>query len=122
MEIGEFSRTVGLPPSTLRYYERIGVLPAPARSGGRRVYQTRDVAAAMLLASARNLGFTVRDLQALAQTRFDVDSAKQAAARKAVALETRISQLSERRAALIALSTCDCVDPSRCARVQTTDG
>lgn len=122
MEIGEFSQAVGLPPSTLRYYERIGLLPAPARSGGRRIYQPRDMAAATLLATARKLGFSIQDLQALSQQRLDAVGAKRAAARKAIALQKRIDHLSQQRAALLALSTCDCVDPSRCAQERAADG
>lgn len=36
--IGEVARRAGVRPSTLRYYERIGVLPSPERSNGRRRY------------------------------------------------------------------------------------
>jgi len=39
MRIGELAETSGLSVDTLRYYEKIGLLPRPLRdSGGRRIY------------------------------------------------------------------------------------
>jgi len=39
MMIGEFARAAGLTTYTVRFYEKIGLIPAPARDdGGRRVY------------------------------------------------------------------------------------
>ena len=34
LSIGELARTTGTKVETIRYYERIGLLPAPARTGG----------------------------------------------------------------------------------------
>jgi MerR family redox-sensitive transcriptional activator SoxR len=36
MSIGEVAQRAGVRPSTLRYYESIGVLPTPERENGRR--------------------------------------------------------------------------------------
>jgi hypothetical protein len=36
--IGEVARKAGLQASAIRYYERLGLLPRPARIGGRRSY------------------------------------------------------------------------------------
>jgi MerR family transcriptional regulator, redox-sensitive transcriptional activator SoxR len=38
MSIGEVARRAGVRPSALRYYEGVGVLPAPERENGRRHY------------------------------------------------------------------------------------
>jgi len=39
MMIGEFARAAGLSTYTVRFYEKIGLIPAPPRdAGGRRVY------------------------------------------------------------------------------------
>ena len=38
MTIGEVARRAGVRPSALRYYERVGLLPAPGRVNGRRRY------------------------------------------------------------------------------------
>jgi DNA-binding transcriptional MerR regulator len=38
MTIGELAAESGLPASTIRYWERIGVLPKPLRVSGQRVH------------------------------------------------------------------------------------
>ena len=56
MRIGEMARQLGLAPETLRYYERLGLLPAPARNGGRyRVYADEDAERLRLLVGLRQL-------------------------------------------------------------------
>ncbi|TLZ19504.1 MAG: MerR family DNA-binding transcriptional regulator, partial [Gammaproteobacteria bacterium] len=38
LSIGEVAREAGVPASTLRYYEKAGLLPAPPRRSGQRCY------------------------------------------------------------------------------------
>jgi MerR family transcriptional regulator, mercuric resistance operon regulatory protein len=72
IQIGELSRRTGCNIETIRYYERIALLPAPARSAGRyRLYGTGDVRRLTFIRRARELGFTldaVRDLLALSDS------------------------------------------------------
>jgi len=64
MQIKEFARQTGLPAKTIRYYEDIGLLPQPRRLGnGYRVYDESDVSRARLVAGARNLDFSLDDIQ-----------------------------------------------------------
>jgi MerR family mercuric resistance operon transcriptional regulator len=69
IQIGELSRRTGCNIETIRYYERVALLPAPARSAGRyRVYDTGDVRRLAFIRRSRELGFTldaVRTLLAL---------------------------------------------------------
>ena len=71
IQIGELSRRTGCNIETIRYYERIGLLPAQARSAGRyRLYDTDDVRRLTFIRRARELGFTleaVRTLLALSE-------------------------------------------------------
>jgi DNA-binding transcriptional MerR regulator len=39
MQISEVAKRVGIRASAIRYYERIGLLPAPSRISGRRFYE-----------------------------------------------------------------------------------
>lgn len=70
MVIGDVSKRCGVKPATIRYYESIGLLPAPARTGGnRRTYGTADVQRLAFIRHARELGFdidAIRQLLALA--------------------------------------------------------
>lgn len=66
--IAEIARLSGFSPSALRYYERAGVLAAPARtSSGYRRYSERDVERLRLIARAKNLGCTLEEITDLVQ-------------------------------------------------------
>ena len=66
IQIGELSRRTSCNIETIRYYERIALLPPPARSaGGYRVYDTRNVARLTFIRRARELGFTLDAVRAL---------------------------------------------------------
>src|SRR5260370_32895171 len=43
LTIGAVARLTGRSPSAIRYYEQIGLLPEPARAGGRRRYDPATV-------------------------------------------------------------------------------
>lgn len=63
--IGEFSRRTGGNIETIRYYERIGLLPLPDRQGRFRRYGAADVARLVFIRRARELGFTLDEVRAL---------------------------------------------------------
>jgi MerR family transcriptional regulator, mercuric resistance operon regulatory protein len=64
--IGELSRRTGCNIETIRYYERIGLLPKPVRAGGRfRRYGPQDVARLRFIRRARQLGFALDDVRQL---------------------------------------------------------
>ena len=64
--IGELSRRTKCNIETIRYYERIGLLPPAHRPGGRfRRYDPRDVARLRFVRRARQLGFTLDQVRAL---------------------------------------------------------
>ena len=60
---GEFSRRTGSNIETIRYYERIGLLPLPERRGRFRRYGTADVARLAFIRRARELGFTLGEVR-----------------------------------------------------------
>lgn len=63
--IGELSRRTGCNIETIRYYERIGLMPAPARRGRYRSYGADEVARLGFVRRARELGFTLDEVRAL---------------------------------------------------------
>ncbi len=71
--IGALSKRTGTNIETIRYYERVRLLPAPARSsGGYRLYGTGHLKRLSFIRRARALGFSlaeVRTLLALADQR-----------------------------------------------------
>lgn len=66
MAIGALSRSAGCKVETVRYYERIGMLPAPPRTaGGHRVYDREHLRRLGFVRRARALGFTLPQVRAL---------------------------------------------------------
>jgi len=64
MRSGELARRVGVSVETLRFYEREGLLPRPARTRcGYRQYQQRDLEQLRLIRSCQQIGFTLREVK-----------------------------------------------------------
>jgi MerR family mercuric resistance operon transcriptional regulator len=68
--IGELARATGCKIETIRFYERIGILPpAPRSEGGHRIYDRDQMKRLNFVCRSRALGFSlrqVRDLLSLA--------------------------------------------------------
>ncbi|HXL14175.1 MAG TPA: helix-turn-helix domain-containing protein [Bradyrhizobium sp.] len=66
LSIGELSKRSGVKVETIRYYERVKMLPAPPRTtSGRRVYGTMDLRTLAFIRRSRELGFSLDDIRAL---------------------------------------------------------
>jgi len=66
LSIGELSRRTGVNTETIRYYERIRLLPAPPRTAsGRRVYGPAETRSLGFIRRSRELGFTLDKIRAL---------------------------------------------------------
>lgn len=66
MTRGELSRKTGCNAETIRYYEKIGIMPEPARSAsGYRQYDAAHERRLGFVMRGRELGFTMEDLKSL---------------------------------------------------------
>ncbi|WP_455205371.1 MerR family transcriptional regulator [Kaarinaea lacus] len=66
MKIGQLSEQTDCKIETIRYYERIGLLPAPARSdGGYRLYDDNHRRRLSFIRRSRELGFTIDEIRGL---------------------------------------------------------
>lgn len=64
--IGRLSTQTGVNVETIRYYEKIGLLPAPPRTaGGHRIYGRSEARRLHFIRRARELGFSVSDIRSL---------------------------------------------------------
>jgi DNA-binding transcriptional MerR regulator len=98
LQIGDLSRATGVNIETIRYYERAGVLPTPARqSNGRRSYGAADARRLGFIRHARELGFdlsSVRVLLALQeQPEASCEDASRIAQSQLEAVESRLARL-----------------------------
>ena len=66
MQIGDLSKHSGVNIETIRYYERIRILPKPDRQkNGRRFYGTHDAERLKFIRHARDLGFDLQNVRIL---------------------------------------------------------
>ncbi len=105
MQIGNVSRRTGVNVETIRYYERIGVLPSPARQeNGRRSYTEADARRLEFIRHARSLGFELAAVRALLALQEKPEASCEDASRIAQAqlieVESRIERLQSLRAEL----------------------
>ena len=107
LTIGELAARTGCTPEAIRYYEREGVVPRPARAGsGRyRQYGEADVERLAFLRRARELGFSLAEVRALL-TFSDGDPGRSCGEVDALArahltqVDAKLAQLSALREAL----------------------
>lgn len=68
LTIGALARRVGLRPSAVRYYERRGIVPRPARlPNGYRVYDEKALIYLRLVRTAQALGITLKEVRPVVQ-------------------------------------------------------
>ena len=69
IHIGEVATRAGLSVDTLRYYERVGLLPrAPRSSGGYRLFDDQVVERVVFIKQAQELGFSLAEIKGLLTT------------------------------------------------------
>ena len=110
--IGGLATAAGVGVETVRYYQRRGLLPEPARPPGEvRRYSDEDVKRLRFIRSAQAAGFTLNEIKEV----LDLDAsddrarARQLAQSRVAAIDARIEELREARDALAGLA-------SACAR------
>ena len=120
VSIGEAARQTNCRPSTLRYYESVGVIPAIPRHNGQRRYSAEHIDRIHLIRHARSLGFSMRDLARLidgfalrtpASERWE-----NLASAKIAEIDDLLADLQNRRKLLLRLAKCACPDLDDCAR------
>ncbi|MCK0153743.1 helix-turn-helix domain-containing protein [Alcanivorax sp. S6407] len=96
--IGTLSRATGCKVETIRYYEKIGLMPEPARSeGGQRRYHQRHRERLQFIRHGRELGFTLDDIRELLALSASHQHADSIARRHRDAVQARIRSLTALR-------------------------
>lgn len=99
--IGEAARQSGVKVPTIRYYEQIGLLPAPPRSeGNRRQYDGGDLRRLAFIRHARELGFEINAIRTLLSLQ---DQPGQSCAAADEIARARLVEVEQRIASLTAL-------------------
>ncbi|HET9811580.1 MAG TPA: MerR family DNA-binding protein [Sphingomicrobium sp.] len=123
--IGGLAKTAGVGVETVRYYQRRGLLPEPPRPPGEvRRYGPDDVKRLRFIRRAQAAGFTldeIGELLALDRTS-DRARVRALAGERLAALDSRIAELEQTRAALERLrSTCASGTKGPCPIIESFD-
>jgi MerR family transcriptional regulator, redox-sensitive transcriptional activator SoxR len=123
MPIGTVAERYGVPATTLRYWEQIGLLPAARRAAGQRRYDLDAIRRIKFIRMASRAGLSLADIRALLAGHADrsptfTDWA--AAARdQLAAIDQRIADLDQLRATIEECLACGCQHARRCKLLTT---
>ncbi|HET9047498.1 MAG TPA: MerR family transcriptional regulator [Chiayiivirga sp.] len=108
MRIGQLAQSSQTPIDTIRYYERLGLLPqAPRSASGYRHYQNEDVSRLRFIRRAKALGFSLAEIEELltisAARHGDMAALRDRTAATLAAVNHRIAELERMQHGLQAL-------------------
>ena len=110
MDIGEVSRTAGVAPSALRYYEARGLIESVGRVGLRRQFDPSVVQRLALITLWRNAGFSLDEMGDM----FGPHIPREKLAGKADELDARIRELTALRDGLRHAAACQAPSHMEC--------
>ncbi len=103
MTIGALAQSAGVGVETVRYYQRRGLLPEPARKyGSIRRYGAADAARLRFIRRAQELGFTLEEIGELLKLQDGTDrrAIRRIAGARLAQVESRVADLQRIRRAL----------------------
>jgi MerR family transcriptional regulator, redox-sensitive transcriptional activator SoxR len=125
MTIGEVARRTGVATSSIRYYERRGLLPEPARLHGQRRYDSAVLGRLGFIGVAQGAGFKLREIGELME---GVDSAagmgeqmRSLSSKKLDEVEALLERTRAMKGWLEVAAECGCASPAECALFTSAD-
>jgi MerR family transcriptional regulator, redox-sensitive transcriptional activator SoxR len=120
MTVGELARRAGVRPSTIRYYEELGLVPAPPRRSGWRDFDGDALAHLAVVQFARSCGFTLKETRQLVKgfsTPTPLPARWNTLARKKTAeMDAAIERARMMKELLARISRCKCETLTECGR------
>ena len=118
LHIGEVAKRSGLRPSAIRYYESIGLLPAPPRVSGQRRYPPETLRTLAVIGTAQRAGLELAEIRELLGSTGEAaevsDHLREIAERKLPEVEALIERAGLVREWLRAAATCRCPSLEEC--------
>ena len=116
LDISELAKHSGVPASTLRYYEEIGLIRAVGRKGIKRVFTANVMDRLTLIGLGRRAGFKLREIAALMGQRCTPRLSHDALRARADALDQQISELQRMRDGLRHAANCTAPSHLECPK------
>jgi len=118
LTIGEAANHAGVPPSTLRYWERAELFSPPRRVAGKRRYDREAMRQIEMVALAKQAGFTLAEIRLIlagfSERTPPSDVWRRLAARKLPEVERTLTQAKAMKGILEAGLRCECLSLEDC--------
>ncbi|OBI89807.1 MerR family transcriptional regulator [Mycobacterium asiaticum] len=116
LTIGDVARDAGIAATTLRYYEQIGLVPAPERKGGQRRYDDSILSRLEVIRLCKSAGFSLEEIQLLfADDAPGRPASRALAERKLVEIDAQIASLARAREVIEWGMRCTCPSIDACS-------
>ena len=126
LTIGAVAKETGLNASSIRYYESIGLLPAPPRRSGQRQYDPSVIDRLRIIEAAKALDFTLDEMklffEGVSETSPPSDVWRAFADKKLEAIEKQIAHAQSLQRILKMGLTCECLKLSDCMPIRSEPG
>ncbi|MGV8951994.1 MAG: helix-turn-helix domain-containing protein [Cypionkella sp.] len=106
LDIGDVSRKAGIPPSTLRYYEEIGLIASISRHGMRRQFAPDVLLQLQFVALGKSAGFSLEEISGMFGKNGAPDLPRATLRDKADDLDRQIEELKALRDTLRHVADC----------------
>ena len=108
LRVAELAEAVGVRPDTIRYYERVGLLPPPARTAaGYRLYDPQAIDRLRFIQGAQRLGLRLRDIAEMLAVRdtgvCPCEPAEELLRRRLAELDAEMARLTALREQMVAM-------------------
>lgn len=125
LSIGDVAREAGIATSAVRYYESIGLLPAPSRQSGQRRYDPSTIRTIGFIKLAQHAGFTMLEIQTLLHG-FPTETSpsarwKELAEHKLLEIQTQLEHILEMKRTLENGLKCGCLTIDECSPLCNTE-
>jgi len=119
LTIGEVAKRAGVATSQIRYYERIGMLPAPARLSGQRRYAPDVLGRLNFIRTAQGAGLKLSEIKELMASIDDsgglAEGMRALSLRKLDEVEALLERTKAAKGWLEVAAECGCATPEECA-------
>jgi MerR family transcriptional regulator, redox-sensitive transcriptional activator SoxR len=118
LAIGEVAECTGKRPSSIRYYEQIGLLPEPVRMHGQRRYEPETLRTLAVIDTAQRAGLTLEEIKTLLaaspEDESAVDRLREVADRKLPQITALIQRTQLVLSWLESAARCECPNLDEC--------
>ncbi len=126
MKIGDVARELGIPASTIRYYEKVGLIEPQQRVSGQRAIDDKAVLTLRFIQLAQAAGFSIAEMRALQDSHFADPHAgrmwRTLAGEKQAAVRDQINALEQMDRLLTEMLKCECASPEGCVEIAVGGG